>query len=148
MHSHINFIEPQQQTSFIAQLSKTNVLRHIELDRMLDITVAFTAATRALVAGARTRGYSPYDKRPIGPAKRPMKAARQASNSVVHLTLHHTLPLRRSVPPSAATSVCATGIYECSKPTNEFSTEKVTVPKQFLSYGYPSERYLTHPSIR
>lgn len=130
----------------LLKISKTKVLPHIELNRMLAIGAAFTGATRALVADMRTKGYTPYDKRPIGPAKRPMKAAWQASSAVVHFTLHHTFSLRRSVPLSAV-SVCATGINECKRRTNELFTETVTVPKQSLSYGYSSERYRTYPSI-
>ena len=128
-------------------MSKTKALRHIELDGILDITLAFTDATRALVSDMRAKEYNPYDKWSTDPAKRPMKAAWQASCAVVHFTLYHTLPLQRSVPPFAFTSVCTTAIYECSRHTNELFTEKATVPKQSLSYGYPSETYLTYPSI-
>ena len=44
--------------------------------------------------------------------------------------------------------LAGSGIYGCSRPTYELSTEEVTVPKQSLSYGWPSEWYRTRPSIR
>ena len=91
----------------LLNMSKTKVLRHIELNRTLDIAVAFTAATRALVAEMHTKGNNPYGKRPVGTAKRSINTTWQASTAVVHFTLHNTLPLWRSVSPSAATGVCA-----------------------------------------
>ena len=91
-------------------MSNNEALLHIELNRILNIAQAFTDATRALIADMCAKGFNPYDKRPIGPSKRPMKTAWLASSAVVHFTLHHTLSLRRSVPPSAATSVCVIGI--------------------------------------
>ena len=69
-------------------MSKAKALRHIELNAMLDIAIAFTDATRTLVADMRAKGYDPDDKRPMGPAKRPMDAAWRASSAVVHFTLH------------------------------------------------------------
>lgn len=69
-------------------MSKAKDLRHIELNAMLDIAIAFTDATRTLVADMRAKGYNPDDKRPIGPAGRPMDAAWRASSAVVHFTLH------------------------------------------------------------
>lgn len=69
-------------------MSKTKDLRHIELNAMLDIAIAFTDATKTLVADMRAKGYDPYDKRLIGPAKRPLDAAWRASSAVVHFTLH------------------------------------------------------------
>ena len=69
-------------------MSKGNALRHIELNAMLDIAIAFTDATRTLVADMRAKGYDPDDKRPIGPARRPIDAVWRASSAVVHFTLH------------------------------------------------------------
>ncbi|MXY08160.1 MAG: hypothetical protein F4058_04415 [Rhodothermaceae bacterium] len=70
--------------------SKTRIHPYIELNRMLDTTAAFTGATRALVSDMCAKGYNPYYKRSADPAKRPMKAAWEASDAVVHFTLHHS----------------------------------------------------------
>ena len=85
-------------------MSNNEALLQIELNRILNIARAFTDATRALIADMCAKGCNPYDKRPIGPAKRPMKTAWQALTAVVHFTLHYTLSLRRSVahPPPPA----------------------------------------------
>lgn len=69
-------------------MSEAKALRHIELNAMLDIAIAFTDATKTLVADMRAKGYDPDDKRPIGPANRPIDAAWRASSAVVHFTLH------------------------------------------------------------
>lgn len=69
-------------------MSEAKALRHIELNAMLDIAIAFADATKSLVADMRAKAYSPDDKRPVGPAKRPIDAAWRASSAVVHFTLH------------------------------------------------------------
>ena len=125
----LTLLSPSSKQVLLLNLSKTEVLRHNELNRMLDIAVAFAAATRALVAEMHTKGNTPYGNRPVGTAKRPINTTWQASTAVVRFTLHNTLRLWRSVSPSAATSVCATGIYECSRHAGELFTRKATVPK-------------------
>ena len=105
-------------------MSEDKALPHIELNRMLNIAVASMDATGVLVADMRAKGYNPYDKRPIAPAKRPINTKWQASSAAVHFTLHNTLPLWRSVSASAASSVCAIGIYECSRHADELFAEK------------------------
>lgn len=63
--------------------------RQAELNAMLDSAIAFTEATRTLVADMRTKGYRHDDPTPIaGPGTRPMRDVWRASSAVAHFTLH------------------------------------------------------------
>ena len=70
-------------------IAKDNTLRQAELLAMLDSAIAFTVATKTLVADIRTRGYRHDDPKPIaGPGTRPVRDVWRASNAVAHFTLH------------------------------------------------------------